>query len=291
MVHKDSRETLHDIVQSLDILGYFSARRFFSDLYTQAKLRMGKYSYRHFASDLGYGETNFLHLVCSGKRKVSPAKARDVALALKLSAARKRYFLALIRFENAKSPGLRNETLEEMAKIIQETLPTRLDKDQFAYFSNWENAVIRELAARNDFEPDPEWIIRRVQPPISLERAKESLETLLRIGYLKHDPKTNRVVTTSLHIKSPREAKGTAIYRFHHHLIEHGRTSMTRIDPWRREIGSSTVRLNDDAVRQIKKEIQDFHERVLSIAEACSEDAKQVYQLNVQFFPFTEVES
>jgi uncharacterized protein (TIGR02147 family) len=286
----ESQKLLQKLCQELDILGYFSARRFFSDLYKKAKCSLKKYSYRQFSADLGYGETNFMHLVCTGKRRVSQSTAREVASALGLSPARRRYFLSLVRFENAKTATERSETLEEMAEVIQETLPTRLDKDQFAYFSNWENAVIRELTSRPDFQADPDWIVKRVRPVISIETAKASLATLLRIGYLKKDESSGKFLIESIHVRSPREAKGTALYRFHHHMIEHGRSSMTRIDPWRREIGGSTVRLDDDAVRRIKKEVQDFHERILAIAESCSPEAKQVYQLNTQFFPFTEVE-
>lgn len=283
-------EIVRKHARRVDVLQYFSCRRFFAELYDAVKKESGKYSYRAFSADLGYGETNFMHLVCSGKRRISPTTARDIATRLDLSQSRKKYFLALVRFDNAKNPYLRNQVLEELAAIIEETLPTRLDRDQFAYFSNWQNAVIRELATRPDFEADPHWIARTISPPLSPDRAAESLALLVRIGYLKPDPNTGKLVPAEVHVRSPKEAKSAALFRFHNQLIELGRTSMSRIDGWRRDISSVTVRVDEDTTQQIKTEIQAFRARILELSEKCSAEGKQVYQLNIQLFPFTEVD-
>jgi uncharacterized protein (TIGR02147 family) len=73
-------------------------------------------------------------------------------------------------------------------------------------------------------------------------------------------------------------------------MIEHGRTSMNRIEGWRRDISGCTVRVDDDTMQQIKTEIQEFRSRILKLSEGTPLSGKHIYQLNIQFFPFTELE-
>jgi uncharacterized protein (TIGR02147 family) len=280
----------------LDIFQYFSLRRYFCELYAGVKKECTRYSYRSFSADLGYGETNFMHLVCSGKRNISTNTARTVVEKLGLSHARRKFFLGLARFDNARAPADRSSILEELAGLIEETLPTRMSKDQFAYFSNWHTVVIRELAARKDFRADANWISKQILPAITAEKAQEGLDLLVRIGYLVPEPtqptgsQPLRLVPADIHVRSPKEAKSAALFRYHNQMIEHGRTSMSRIDGWRRDISGVTIRIDDDTMQQIKKEIQEFRARILNLSENCNGDGKQIYQLNVQFFPFTEAD-
>ena len=293
MARKSSVQSSADAVKqaatSLDVLQYFSARRFFSDLYTAVKTSQGTYSYRNFAADLGYGQTNFMHLVCSGQRHVSPQTARTVATALGLSSERRRYFLLLTKFEQARTPADRSALLEELAAVIATTLPTKLSQDQFAYFSNWLCVVIREMAARADFRAEPHWIARQITPAITPERAQEAVDLLERIGYLApSEAHGGALRPTEAHIRTPKEARSAALFKFHHQMIELGRTSMSRIEGWRRDVSGVTVRIDHDTMQRIKTEIQEFRARILRLSEETSPDAKSIYQMNIQFFPFTE---
>jgi uncharacterized protein (TIGR02147 family) len=282
---------LQQAAAELDILQYFSVRRFCADLYARVKERAGSYSYRNYALDLGYGATNFMHLVCTGKRHLSPQTGRGVAEKLGLAGERKRFFLTLLRFELARTPSDRTALLDELASIIAQALPTKLSQDQFAYFSNWPCVIIREMASRSDFVADAHWIARQMVPSITTERAQECLDILVRIGFLAPSPAHNgQLRPTETHIRTPAEARSAALFRFHHQMIEHGRTSMSRVDGWRRDISGVTVRLDNDTMQRIKSEIQDFRARILKISEESSPAGKQIYQMNIQFFPFTEVD-
>lgn len=282
--------------QEFDIFQYFSLRRYFCEIYVAVKKECTRYSYRSFSADLGYGETNFMHLVCSGKRNISINTARKVVENLGLTHARRKFFLGLARFDNSRSAADRSSILEELANLIEETLPTRMSKDQFAYFSNWHYVVIRELAARQDFRADAHWVAKQILPSISVEKAQEGIDLLRRIGYLIPNPQPasnehpSRLIPADTHVRSPKEAKSAALFRYHNQMIENGRTSMSRVDGWRRDISGVTIRIDDDTMQQIKKEIQDFRARVLKLSEHCSTDGKQIYQLNIQFFPFTEAD-
>jgi uncharacterized protein (TIGR02147 family) len=286
-----TRELIRTATADLNILQYFSARRFFVDLYTVVKQKADSYSYRSFAQDLGYGQTNFMHLVCTGKRHISAQTARAVADQLGLTGERRRYFLTLTKFESARTPSDRSALLDDLSSIIESTLPTKLSQDQFAYFSNWPCVVIREMATRPDFRAEAHWIARQITPHLSTDRVQEALDLLVRIGYLAPSQDHGGALRpTEIHVRTPAEARGAALFKFHHQMIEQGRTSMSRIEGWRRDISGVTVRVDNDTMQRIKTEIQEFRARILKLSEEASAEGKQIYQMNIQFFPFTEVD-
>ena len=82
---------------------YRDYRKFLSDYYAFKKSHRSGFSFRKFSSKAGLKSPNYLQLVMRGDRNLSEEIAVNVANAMELSISQKKYFISLIRQENAKT--------------------------------------------------------------------------------------------------------------------------------------------------------------------------------------------
>lgn len=268
---------------------YFDYRLYFQALYEQRKMRTKGYSYQKFATDLGFGATNIMHQIIKGHRPLTAKAAAGIAGELGLEKAERKYLLALVIFCNAKNSTDKGEAFEILQEMKRETTPDELDKDLLSYFSNWRNPVIWELVGTKGFQADPEWIARRITPKVKVEEVKETLDLLLRIGYIAWDAEKNQYYQTKDRITTSPNIKGMALVSYHHSMIDHAKATLTSMGGKRRDISAVTVSVNEETAQKLRSMIHAFQVQLLDEAER-SGIGDQVYQINFQLFPFTEPE-
>ncbi|RYZ48818.1 MAG: TIGR02147 family protein, partial [Proteobacteria bacterium] len=81
--------------------------------------------------------------------------------------------------------------------------------------------------------------------------------------------------------------KGLALVSYHSSMIDHGKGALTSISGKRRDVSAVTVSVNESTAQRIRDMIHAFQLQILDEAER-SQDGDQVYQVNIQLFPFTE---
>ena len=247
-----------------------SAIDFLRRLYGAAKAELPRYSYRAFAEDLGFGATNYLHLICKGSRPLSVGAAQRIASALAFKEREKRYFILLARYEASRSPVEREVFFEEIVETKARMLGQSESKDGFAYFSEWFHAAIRETVLLPDFQADPDWIARRLLPRVTPDEARRSWELLLRLGLVHQDAVSGRWLQAESRITQAEGARGVAIVRYHQKMAELGKDCVTRA-----------------LFETLKAEADAWQQRILAAAESI-DDAEEIYQVNIQLFPLTQ---
>ena len=88
---KNTTKGVKEIVEEIDVFAFLSVQHLLSHIYEELKKHLPRYSYRSFSADLGFGETNYLHLICTHKRQLSLRSAQQVASHLGLHAERRTY--------------------------------------------------------------------------------------------------------------------------------------------------------------------------------------------------------
>ena len=103
--------------------------------------------------------------------------------------------------------------------------------------------AIRELVLLPDFKEDPEWIAKKLSPPITPRRAKAALEVLQDLGFLKRDEKSGRLIQSERNITTDREVVSLAIANFHRQMMQQASESIERTRAAKRDISSLTLAL------------------------------------------------
>jgi uncharacterized protein (TIGR02147 family) len=271
-----------DAVKPSAFLDY---RLYFRALYLERKAN-GNYSYQKFAEDLGFAPTNIMYQILQARRPLTNKAGTSVIKALNLEPAEALYLKNLIAFGNARNAAQREEAFHKLQELKKNTLPDEIEKDMLEYFSVWYNPVVWELVGTKGFKADPEWISKRIFPHVKPAQAKESLELLHRLKLIAYDEEEKIWKQTRNRIVTPHVIKGMALVSYHSSMIDHGKASLTAISGSRRDVSGVTVSVNAESVPKLRAMIHSFQVQLVDEAEKGG-IGDEIYQINIQFFPFT----
>lgn len=286
---------IKEIVGSTPVTDYLEPQPYLLAIYQKAKLKIPSYSYLKFAEDLGFAQTNVMRLVIANERALTPKAGRRIGKALGLKGAHYKYWVKLVTYSYERVPNLRENLLKELVSLKSVAKPKELSPKEAAYFEHWYNPVIREMTGLPDFRGDPVWIQERLSFPLRLDEIRKSLDILENLGLIRFDKASNQYVKTD-NVQTGNDIDSMALVLFHQSMIDVGKESITRVEENLREIQSVTISIPTSAVEQIKAKIALLVQEVLAAESnvAASLDpskSNEVFQLNVQLFPFTNKKS
>lgn len=279
---------LREIVAGIDVFAFLSVQELLASIYAEMKKQSPRYSYRTFSADLGFGETNYLHLICTCKRQLSPRSAQQVVQHLGLHAERRQWFLSLVEHKGARKTEQRTAGMRKAFEIRQRSIQDGLTRDELQFFAQWYHPVVREMAGRADFSANPQWIANHIRPRITPDQAKSSLELLLRLGYLQSDA-DGRISQTHSTIRVPEGATHLAVHNYHQEMLQLSARCLSEVEPEQRDINALTVPLSAEQVAEVKQLLRSLRKKIVEISEQDSA-GKEIYQLNTQVFPVTRTD-
>jgi uncharacterized protein (TIGR02147 family) len=269
-----------------DIFGYLDYRAYLKDVYEAGKAHTRHFSYRYLSQKAGFRSPNFIKLVIDSQRNLSAESIEPVAKAFGLRADERRFFADLVAFDQASTVAEKNEAFSRLCASRRFREARRLDHSMFAYLSCWYYPAVREMAARPDFRPEPEWISGEVFPPITAEQAAEALDLLFELGLLVRDA-SGRVLRGEPSVTTGHEVRSLAIGNYHRQMLERAAESIVDVPRQWRDISALTICVSRDQVAALKERIHGFRESLLDTGDR-DERPEVVYQLNIQLFPLTK---
>lgn len=229
-----------------DPTSFTSYRAFLFHLYSLRKKRSSAYSYKKFAVDLGFPDSPIMHQIIKGERKLTEASAMRIVKALKLKAHQKNYLLALVEYNNASNVDDRQDALRSLLSVKSRASSSVLGKDAVEFFNHWYHAAIRELAALPEFEEDPNWIAKTLRPRISVDEARDSLNFLLRLGFLRREQSSGRIIQVDGSLLTDTSSEGLELASYTQSMIDLGKDAVVSFSPDERDVRTASVRLTSD---------------------------------------------
>ena len=298
---EQTKNILIKAAQEFKVSEFLSCKEYLSQLYvlcsedvksanlkSHSRQRKQRYSYLAFAEDLSFSRTNVMRLIIVGQRSLSFKAAQRIAVALAMNATTKKYWLKLAEYETAKKPKERDKTFRELMQLRTQRLSKSLDKRMLAYFGQWYHPVIRELIEGHAKPLDAKSIQDCLSFPLRLDEVKNSLELLEELNFIKKSEKNlNEFIGTGEQVSTGVEVNSIDIIRYHYKMMEMARDSITRVDADRRDIQSATISIPQQYIPVLKERIHEWLAEAMAI-DRITKDNEEVYQLNVQFFPFTK---
>lgn len=269
-----------------DIFQYIDYRMYLADAYAARKKGVRGFSFRTFAVR-AKSSPSLLKDVIQGRRNLTPAAAERFGKALSLEEKGCAYLVGMARFGNAKRAKEKNEAFEELVRLRRQAKLKIVDATRHAFWSEWYHPVIRELVTVEGFQDDPEWIVAHVAPRLTAAQARQSIELLLKLGFLRRNLR-GRLVHAEPAFTSEYDDPGLTVRQFNQEMIALGMTAPDRFPPTRREVSGLTLGLSEPCFERIKGRIRSFKEEVLAMVLEDKEPTRLVCQLNVQLFPFLE---
>lgn len=269
-----------------NIFEYDNYRSFLRDSYLFSKAKMKHFSFRYFSRKAGFASPNFLKLVIEGKRNLSVDSVDRFVLALKLSKTESEFFASLVKFNQARNGIERAESARQVicSKGFQRVYP--LQQAEFSYYASWFYIPVRELVALKDFDENPEWIARRLIPPITPDEASVALRDLVALGLLRRS-ETGRLEQVQKTVVTENEVLSASVASYHREMLRHAANSIEIVPRQHREVSAACVPISAKTAAKVKSMIQEFRQEILAIASQ-DDSPESVYQLNFQLFPLSQ---
>lgn len=276
---------------SLDIFQYGDYRTFLADFYRREKTRSPGFSHRSFAKRAGLASPNYLKLVIDGLRPVTEKNLAAFLRGLKLAGPQGEYFRILVSMKESRDDKEKSSLLERLLKMRVKYSgdPLQVDKDRWEILRSWHHLAIREMVLLRDFQADPHWIASRLGRKITPAQAKESLEILKRLEFLKEDALTGRLRLSEPMITTSDEISNLIIRHLQRQFVELGMVSLFHDPVHVREISGITLALREDQIPAFKKMLKDFRRELnRQFSDSNESKADHVYHLATLFFPVTK---
>jgi len=268
------------------VLEYTDFRKYLRDVFDEHKKSDPKFSHRWLARRLDLGSPNFILLVIQGKRNIGSAVCFKLSQVFRHTKREARYFECIVRFAQTPSGEEKNVLLQEMLAMRRKLKIASIDQQQYEYYSNWYNPVIRELVCMPGFSGDTNELARHVSPAITPTQARQSVELLCSLGMIRK--RGAKYEQTASHVSTGPEVNSVAVENFHRATARLAAESYNRHARTERTLTSCTVALTEEAFQQLKREAADLRKRALELADDIT-DQSRVYHLNLHLFPVSRL--
>lgn len=264
---------------------YMDYRRYIRDYYAERKA-VG-FSWNAFAASAGLSSPVFLQYVCEGRKNLSEKTAARIAKAMGLVGYDVEFFGLLVAYGNAKDEAAKKKALERISSFA-ETYKVRVTgADEYEFFKSWKNSVVREIAPALPGATHKQLSIAS-RRRIPTTEVSEILDFLLQAGYLEQDDSGNyRQTNRSLCMGTTDKAVKTELQR---QMAELALDALENEPAEKRNMTGLTLGITRDKYAQIVAELAECRRRIVAIA-ASDDSTEEVYRLNMQLFPLTDIGS
>ena len=271
-----------------DILEYTSYRQYIADYYAEKKAKSA-FTWQEFTRAAGFSSPVHLKYASEGRLNLSDAAALRVAQAMHLVDFEQEYFCEMVKFDHAKTDAEKKAAFSKMLSIVDAHKAKIVEGDSFRYFESWKNPVLRELAPAMP-GAKPLAIARVCRPEITAAEVSESLNFLVKAGFLKKDEEGRYVQTDKFITTGPLDVTPVAVRGMHRQMGELALETIEGVAQDERHFSGLTMGLTHEAYEEIVQEIDACRKRIAAIATRDSE-IDDVYRLNIQLFPLTKKNS
>lgn len=268
------------------IYRYSDFRAYLRDWYEAEKARRGKFTKADVSRALGLPNTrNYFSAVLGGKELSDTFLERLIAL-LALPKDEARYFRALVGFQQAVTPEVREESLERLVALNRSPRKV-LAEAQMEYFRHWWHGAVRALLDTGDYGDEPERIAKALVPSITPGQARESLK-LLRDLKLVHRVGRGPWKPTDQAVSTPENLRDELVLGLQIEQLDLVRQSLLRRKAPRRMVATNVVSVSQDGFRHLLERMEKTRSEVRSIVHKDALPAERVCQVVLALVPLTE---
>ncbi|WPU66798.1 TIGR02147 family protein [Peredibacter starrii] len=271
-----------------NIAEYLNYREFLQDFYLSKKKVNASYSYRVFVNKGELGSPSHLKMVIDGSRNLTlstiPKYVKAIGFKKKMET---QLFELLVHYNQESDADQKITYFNEIMNLKRKQGLSMLEKHQFDLLAHWFHVAIYVLIDLYDFKDDPEWISERLRKKVTARQVRETLDSLETLKLIeKDDIKGYR--QTSGALSTDEDIKSLGAYRYHQDMLELALDSLKNDSLDVREFNGVTMKISKDKLSVLKDKIRAFRKEINELTSNM-EGTDQVYQLNIQLFPLTEV--
>jgi uncharacterized protein (TIGR02147 family) len=226
-------------------------------------------------------------LVIQGKRNLTEESLKGFIIGLNLNKQEQEFFRNLVFFNQAKTHPDKNFYYHRLLQSKKFNQLKPIEKQHYEYYSTWYHPVVRELVASQEFDGTPEWIAKRLSPPITPAQASKSIELLEGLGFIKKIG-DGRWRQSSTIVSTGPELTSVVVHNYHKTLLDLSKEVMDILSMKHRDVSALTLGVKRNHIPELRSKIREFRREILKMVTEDTEP-EEVLQLNIQLYPVTKI--
>lgn len=240
------------------------------------------YSLRAFARDIGINPSQ-LSDILREKIGMSSKKALSVAEKLGLKPQEVNLFKSLVEVEHGRTPQIIENAKKFIATNAFSDSFKGISLDGFKVISEWHYFVILSVMELDHFDGTTQFIAERLKLPHDL--VEESVIRLLKLDMV--NLKDGKFYPTGEMYSTTHDIKSSALKKFHKGHLAKSVEALDEVAVELRDITTMTMTMDIERMKEAKDLIKNFRREFCRLMENGKKN--QVYNLNIQFIPLTDV--
>ena len=283
-----SEALLKQLVEDHPISSFMNYRDYLKTLYQGMKDNLPQYSYNQFSEDLGLGYSNVAWLIITDRRRLTKNTATKIQKSLDLAGREAKYFNFLMEYNNCRQANQKEKYFKQLLATKTKLLEASQQKSELEYLSKWYHPIIREMCGMKEFVSEARWILSRLYCKLLPREVKQSLELLEELNLVTYSRRKMRHVATEENINPFTKAsiRNLGTVGYHKKMMEIAADSLTKVPAKRRDYNAITIRVSENQFPAMKSIIHKACQDLVALEGDQSSD--QIYQVNIQLFPFTK---
>jgi uncharacterized protein (TIGR02147 family) len=202
---------------------------------------------------------------------------------LKLSVEEERFFRTLVNFNQAQTAEQKEWHFEQL--ITLNRTPKRVvEPETYLFYKEWHHTAVWAVLDVMDFKDSYTALSRKLNPPITVKQARQSIALLKKLGLIKRNDSgffkpIDRSITTGPYVKD------ALINQYQAKCLDLAKQALVGRQPGPKNFSTMTLRISKGAYKTLEKRLQSFKAEVRSIAHKDERPSEVVYQMNIQLFP------
>jgi uncharacterized protein (TIGR02147 family) len=269
----------------VSLYDYADYRAYLKDWYAQARDSDKRISYRRLAQDIGFKSPGHFSLIVNGKANLSLKVLDRFIRYLGLTKKEAEYFQALVLYNQAKALDEKKRYFDRMLSFKQFRVRS-IAATQYEFLDKWYYMAVREVLAVHAFKGDYAALAHMIEPAITAEEARKSIETLKRLGLVTRDAQGRYQRVETVLAAGP-EAPAVAVNAFLSQSMDLAKSALNRIPKEDRVLAATTVSVSKDTFEEIREETRNFRKRILEMAQR-DPRPDRIYQFQFHVFPLSK---
>lgn len=237
-----------------------------------------KYSLRAYAMFLGISPAS-LSRILSRQMKVTPKVFQMIGDKLNLTPIQHSQIMKGLQLKKQQG-NIRNVDHREM---------NSLEMEKFNLIADWYHYAILHMCSLEGFKKDPKWIAQRLGIS-DVDVIKEAIARLLEHKFMSVDENGNYYKTEQFTVVLDYNFSSAAMRERQKQILALSASIIDIVPIEMRDHSTITIPVDLSLLPEIKERIKKFRRTLGNFIVKNNQDSKQVYELQISFFPLLKTE-
>jgi uncharacterized protein (TIGR02147 family) len=284
------------VVRMPSVFDYQDYRTFLKEwLFWKKQVQPG-YSATIFARKAGIKAHTLLGMVIRGERNLSFETIRHFGKGLGLTQPELAYLEKLVLFNQARTSEDKAHYFNQVFSASRgQAKDMRVLHDYSDYFASWYVVAIRELVELSDFNPDAEWISRKLKRKITRKQAQEAWETVVRLGLVEKVEPTQEGGAATYRLKDQNidvdlNHASFVMRKFHREHLKRAEEAIDGEPMMDRELHSATLAVSAEDLAMVRAQVKEYCRKLLETFPRSSAPKTHLIAVNLQMLTLTQTQ-